>query len=125
MGAEIDPFYVMEVVAAAQQREQRGHAVFHLEVGQPSTGAPAGARAVAHELIDSNVLGYTTSRGIAGLAPAISARISQTYGVEIDPARIAVTQGASGAFVLALLAAFEPGDRVAVCAPGYPSIATC
>lgn len=120
MGPQIDPFYVMEVVAAAQQREQQGHAVFHLEVGQPSTGAPAGARAAAHELIDANVLGYTTSRGIPELAPAIAQRISQSYALEIDPDRIAVTQGASGAFVLALLAAFETGDRVAVCAPGYP-----
>ena len=120
MAIDIDPFYVMEVVAAAQQREQSGEAVFHLEVGQPSTGAPRGAVAVAHELLDSHTLGYTTSRGIPKIAPAIARHIKRQYDLDIDPARIAITQGASGAFVIALLAAFEPGARVAVSEPGYP-----
>ncbi len=117
---DIDPFYVMEVVAAAQEREQSGEAVFHLEVGQPSTGAPRGALDVAHELLDSDTLGYTTSRGIPSFAPAIAGHIASQYDVEVDPARIAITQGASGGFVLSLLAAFEPGARVAVSTPGYP-----
>ncbi len=117
---EIDPFYVMEVVAAAQEREQSGEAVFHLEVGQPSTGAPKGAIEVAHRLLDEQTLGYTTSRGIPEFAPALAKHIGQQYDLDVDPGRIAITQGASGAFVLALLAAFKPGARVAVTAPGYP-----
>ncbi len=120
MTLDIDPFYVMEVVAAAQAREQAGSAVFHLEVGQPSTGAPRGAVEVAHKLLDSHTLGYTTSRGIPEFAPAIARHIADQYDLDIDPGRIAITQGASGAFVLALLTAFEPGARVAVSAPGYP-----
>ena len=120
MTLDIDPFYVMEVVAAAQEREQAGYAVFHLEVGQPSTGAPRGAVEVAHKLLDSHTLGYTTSRGIPEFAPAIARHIADQYDLDIDPGRIAITQGASGAFVLALLTAFEPGARVAVSAPGYP-----
>lgn len=110
----------MEVVAAAQRHEQEGNAVFHLEVGQPSTGAPRGAIDAAHRLLDSDTLGYTTSRGIPELAPAIAAHLRQQYDLDVDPARIAITQGASGAFVLALLAAFEPEARVAVATPGYP-----
>ena len=110
----------MEVVAAAQEREQAGDAVFHLEVGQPSTGAPRGAIEVAHKLLDSHTLGYTTSRGIPEFAPAIARHIADQYDLDIDPGRIAITQGASGAFVLALLTAFTPGARVAVSAPGYP-----
>ena len=120
MVKQIDPFYVMEVAAAAQEREQSGEAVFHLEVGQPSTGAPKGAREAAHALLDSDKLGYTPSRGIPSIIPAIAKHIDSQYGLEVDPARIAITQGASGAFVIALLAAFETGARVAVSAPGYP-----
>lgn len=120
MPAEIDPFYVMEVVAAAQRHEQAGNAVFHLEVGQPSTGAPRGAIEAAHRLLDSDPLGYTTSRGIPELPPAIANHIGKQYDFDVDPSRIAITQGASGAFVLTLLAAFEPGARVAVTTPGYP-----
>ncbi|NNC81853.1 MAG: aminotransferase class I/II-fold pyridoxal phosphate-dependent enzyme [Acidimicrobiales bacterium] len=116
----IDPFYVMEVVANAQRREREGHAVFHLEVGQPATGAPAGAIAAGHELLDHDVLGYTISSGIPELAPAIAAHAARTYGIDLDPGRIALTQGATGAIVLAILAAFEPGARVGVTNPGYP-----
>ena len=117
---DIDPFHVMEVVAAAEAREQAGDRVFHLEVGQPSTGAPADAIARLAALTESQPLGYTTSRGIPDLPPAIAAHLHASHDIEIDPARIAVTQGASGAFVLALLAAFEPGARVGVTEPGYP-----
>ena len=117
---DIDPFHVMEVVAAAEARERAGDRVFHLEVGQPSTGAPAAALARLHELTGGHTLGYTTSRGIPELPPAIAAHLRSSHDLDIDPARIAVTQGASGAFVLALLAAFEPGARVGVTEPGYP-----
>ncbi len=110
----------MEVVAAAQEREQSGEAVFHLEVGQPSTGAPQGAIDSAHRLLDDHTLGYTTSRGIPEFAPAMAKHIGSQYDLDVDPGRIAITQGASGAFVLSLLAAFEPGARVAVTTPGYP-----
>ncbi len=110
----------MEVVAAAQEREQSGQAVFHLEVGQPSTGAPRGALDAAHDLLETHTLGYTTSRGIPEIAPAIAGHIASQYDVVVDPGRIAITQGASGAFVIALLAAFEPGARIAVSEPGCP-----
>jgi len=120
MPASIDPFYVMEVVAAAQRHEQDGNEVLHLEVGQPSTGAPQGAIDAAHRQLDSNTLGYTPSRGIPELPPAIAAHLGTQYDIDVDPARIAITPGASGAFVLTLLAAFETGARVAVTAPGYP-----
>lgn len=115
----IDPFYVMEVVADAQAREQAGEAVFHLEVGQPSTGAPKGAIDVAHRVLDNDVLGYTTSQGIPELPPAIARHIGEWYDIDVDPTRIAITQGATGAFLLAILASFGEGARVGVTAPGY------
>ena len=110
----------MEVVAAAQEKEQTGAAVHHLEVGQPSTGAPKGAIAKAHELLDSHPLGYTTSRGIPELAPAIATHITNWYGLDVDPGRIAATQGATGAFIITFLAAFDEGARIAMTVPGYP-----
>jgi aspartate/methionine/tyrosine aminotransferase len=116
---EIDPFYVMEVVASAEAREQQGAAVFHLEVGQPATGAPKAAIDVAHQVLDDDVLGYTTSHGIPELAPAIAGHIGRWYDVDVDPARIAITQGATGAIALAFMASFEAGARVGVTAPGY------
>ena len=116
----IAPFYVMEVMRATAEREAAGHDVLHLEVGQPSTPAPAIARAAAKQAIDHDVLGYTTALGIEPLRRRIAQHYQQWYGVDVDPARVAVTMGASGACVLAFLSCFDVGDRVAVASPGYP-----
>ncbi len=110
----------MEVMAAAERREASGAGVLHLEVGQPSTPAPSKVVAAAHAALDRDLLGYTTAAGIAPLRRAIGEHLASWYDVEVDPDRIVVTVGASGAFVLAFLAAFDPGDRVAVPSPGYP-----
>ncbi len=116
----IPPFIVMDVMTAAAERERAGGDVLHLEVGQPSTPAPAAARAAAHAALDRAALGYTVALGIPPLRARIAAHYREAYGVAVPPERIAVTAGSSGAFLLAFLAAFEPGDRVALAAPGYP-----
>ena len=118
--SEIPPFYVMEVMRAAAEREAEGHTVLHLEVGQPSTPAPAGVLAAAHEALDADRLGYTGAAGLDQLRERISAWYRDRYGVDVGTERIIVTTGASGSCVLAFLAAFEHGDRVAVLEPGYP-----
>ena len=118
--ADIAPFFVMEMMRAAAQREAAGGDVVHMEVGQPSTPAPAGARAAAKAAIDSDLLGYTSAVGIESLRRRLAQHYADWYGHEADADRIVVTQGASGAFTLAFLACFEAGDRVAVTAPGYP-----
>ena len=110
----------MEVMRSAAERENAGQDVLHLEVGQPSTPAPAGARARAISAIESEILGYTSALGLDPLRERISTRYQDWYGAYAPPSRIAVTAGASGAFTLAFLACFEPGDRVAVPTPGYP-----
>jgi aspartate/methionine/tyrosine aminotransferase len=95
--------------------------VIRMEVGQPATGAPAGAvAAVQRALSEGLSMGYTEALGRASLRARIARHYADWYGVEIDPARIAVTVGASGAFPLAFLAAFNPGDRIAMAAPFYP-----
>ena len=116
----ISPFYVMEVMRAAERREAAGGEVLHLEVGQPSTPAPAKVIEAAHAALDSDVLGYTTAAGTEPLRRRIAHHYRDWYGVEVDPDRVVVTLGASGAFVLAFMACFDPGDRVVAPSPGYP-----
>jgi aspartate/methionine/tyrosine aminotransferase len=119
--AAIPPFIAMEVLRAANARAASGGAVFHLELGQPDTPAPAAVIEAAKRALDSNRLGYTEALGIGPLREAIAGHYRRDYGLEIDPSRVVVTTGSSGAFMLGFLSAFEPGDRVALAAPGYPA----
>ena len=89
-------------------------------MGQPSTPAPAGVIAAARAALESDVLGYTTAAGLEALRHRISEHYRSWYGADVDSGRIVVTFGASGAFVLSFLAAFDAGDRVVVSSPGYP-----
>ncbi len=118
--SRIDPFHVMEVMRAAEERVKAGDEVLHLEVGQPSTPAPARALDAAHRALDAERLGYTPAKGIPELREAIARRYAHRHGVEVSPDQVIVTVGASGGFSLAFLSAFDVGDRVAVSAPGYP-----
>ncbi len=116
----IPPFIVMEVMNAAADRERMGDAVYHMEVGQPGTGAPRGVIEAAHRALDDQLLGYTVALGIPQLREAISKHYTDFYGISVPMERIAVTTGSSGAFLLGFLSAFDPGDRVGLAAPGYP-----
>jgi aspartate/methionine/tyrosine aminotransferase len=118
--SDVPPFMVMDVMAAAARIEAAGGRVIHMEVGQPEAPAPATAIAAAQAALASSRLAYTESLGIPSLRARIARHCGDVYGVEVDPARVAVTTGSSAAFVLAFLALFEPGDRVAVALPGYP-----
>lgn len=116
MSAEIDPFHAIAISVLAHRLKAEGHSIIHMEFGQPSTGAPAAAIARAHEVLDTDAMGYWES-------PALRERIArhyvETYGVAVEPERIVLTCGASPALVLALSAAFRPGDHVALARPGY------
>ncbi|MGX9350792.1 pyridoxal phosphate-dependent aminotransferase [Shimia sp. W99] len=117
----VDPFIVMDVMEAARQAEAEGRHIIHMEVGQPGTAAPEGARRALAQAMKTDALGYTVALGI----PELRARIARLYGdwynVDLNPARVIVTPGSSGAFLLAFTALFDAGDRVAIGAPGYPS----
>jgi len=115
----IPAFIAMDVMRAANAREAAGEPVIHLEVGQPGTPAPRAVLDAARQALDSDLIGYTDAGGIPPLREAIAADYRARYGVAVDPAEIVVTTGSSAAFQLAFLAAFEPGDRVALAAPGY------
>ena len=117
----VPPFIVMDVMRAAAARAAAGGDVLHLEVGQPSTGAPAAVVEAAARALSSDPLGYTLALGLEPLRRRIARHYRDTYGITVDPANVVVTTGSSGAFTLAFLAAFEPGDRVGVACPGYPA----
>ena len=117
----VDPFIVMDVVEAARQMEASGRRVVHMEVGQPGFAAPAGARAAVVRALEGGTLGYTTSLGLPELRAGIARLYQRWYGVDLDPARVVVTSGSSGAFLLAFSALFDAGDRVGLGEPGYPS----
>lgn len=117
---DVDPFIVMDVMERARAAEAAGRRIIHMEVGQPGTGAPAGARAALARALDQP-LGYTVALGLPELRAGIAALYRRWYGVELDPARVVVTTGSSSAFILAFTALFEAGDRVALGEPGYPS----
>ncbi len=124
-GAAAPPFLVMEVVTAANARQAAlapgAPHVIRMEVGQPATGAPAGAvAAVTAALRERAPMGYTEALGLRSLRARLSRHYQDWYGADVPLDRLAVTVGASGAFPLAFLAAFDPGDRVAMAAPFYP-----
>jgi aspartate/methionine/tyrosine aminotransferase len=116
----VPPFMVMDVMAAAARIEEAGGRVVHMEVGQPAAPAPSTAIAAAKAALTAGRIGYTEALGIPSLRARISRHYAEQYGARVDPARIVVTTGSSAGFILAFLALFEPGDRVAVAEPGYP-----
>lgn len=116
----VPPFMVMDVMAAAARLEAQGRRVVHMEVGQPAAGAPVTAIAAVRAVLSSGPHGYTETLGIGSLRRRIAQSYGERYGLDVDPERIVVTTGSSAGFMLAFLAAFEPGDHVAVAVPGYP-----
>ncbi len=119
--ANVPPFHVMDLLEASARRQRSQGDVINLLAGQPSTGAPEPVRAEAVRLLGSgDPLGYTPAVGILELREAIAGHHRRVHGIEVDPDQVVVTTGSSGGFLLAFLAAFEVGDRVAMARPGYP-----
>ena len=127
--ANLPAFLAMNVVTTANRLQASlppgAPRILRMEVGQPGNAAPLGARrAVATALLTQDAMGYTDALGRPALRERIAAHYQDWYGTRVDPARIAITAGASGAFPLVFLAAFNPGDRIALAAPYYPPYVT-
>ena len=118
--AGIPPFYVMDVWLAAAERQRTHGDLVNLSAGQPSVGAPEPVRAAAAAALQANQLGYTVALGIPELRAAIAQSYADKYALSVDLDDVVVTTGSSGGFLLAFLACFDAGDRVAVTSPGYP-----
>jgi len=119
--AHVDPFIVMDVMEAARAAEEAGRHIIHMEVGQPGTGAPRAARHRLAQEMEAGPLGYTVALGRPDLRAGIAALYGEWYGLDLDPARVVLTAGASGAFILAFTALFDAGARVGLGEPCYPS----
>ena len=111
MGQDIDPFRAISVSRRAHDLKAEGRRILHMEFGQPSTPAPRGAIEKAHEVLDTDPMGYWESRP---LKERICRHYKDEYGIDLTPGRVTLTCGASPALVLALSTAFNPGDRIAL-----------
>ena len=107
----VDPFIVMDVMEAARQAEAAGRHIIHMEVGQPGTHAPEAALAAVRTQMTTDPMGYTVALGLPALRDGIAELYRRWYGIEVDPARIIVTSGSSGAFILAFTALFDAVQR--------------
>ena len=117
----VDPFIVMDVMEAARVAEEEGRHIIHMEVGQPGTPPPVAARAALAEAMQDQAMGYTVALGLPELRARIAGLYREWYGIDLDPARVIVTPGSSGAFILAFTTLFDAGARVGLGEPGYPS----
>lgn len=119
--AQIDAFLAMDVLSRANERARAGNAVFHLEAGQPGCAAPKVALEAAAAALAVDKLGYTEALGRPALRRRIARHYGEAYGVDLPFERVIVTSGSSAAFILAFLAAFDAGTRLAMAVPGYPA----
>lgn len=118
---QVEPFHAMDVLAEANRLRAGGADIVSMAVGQPSDPAPRAVREAAQRALADGRIGYTDALGLAVLRQAIARHYAEHYGIDVQPARIAVTTGSSAAFNLAFLTMFDAGDRVAIAAPGYPA----
>ena len=119
--SNVDPFIVMDVMESARKAEALGNKIIHMEVGQPGTAAPKIAKDYLTKEITNNNLGYTVTLGLPELRKRISKLYGEWYNLDLNPNRIIITTGSSGAFILSFASLFDVGDRVGIGSPGYPS----
>jgi aspartate/methionine/tyrosine aminotransferase len=119
--SDVEPFLAMDVLGAANAMEAAGRSVLHMEVGQPGAPAPRAALDAAAAALAKGRIGYTEALGMPSLRERIARHYRDAYGIAVPADRVVVTTGSSGGFILSFLAMFDPGDRVAISAPGYPA----
>ena len=117
---EIAPFRVMQILAQARALETAGRDIVHMEIGEPDFESPRPVIEAAMRALRDGQTRYTPAAGLPALREAIADYYARRFAVSIDPARVLITPGASGALQLVLGALVDPGDRVVVTDPGYP-----
>lgn len=119
--SNIPSFIAMDVMREARTRAREGADIVHLEVGEPGAAPPRAVREAAIAALSGGRVAYTEALGIPALREAIARNYAARYGLAVDPARVVVTTGSSGGFVLAFLAMLEHGGRIGIPNPGYPA----
>ncbi len=117
---DIAPFYVMELLARAKALEAQGRSIVHMEVGEPDFPTPRPIIEAGIQALDQGLTHYTAAAGLPQLREAIAGFYGRRYGVNVNPGRIIVTPGASGALQLAMETLVDPGSEVILADPGYP-----
>ena len=117
---EVRPFRAMAIAEEAAALEAQGHDVVRLNLGEPDEGAPVAVREAMREVMDGRPLTYTAAGGRPDLRRALAEHYARRHDVDVDPARVLVTSGASAALLLLVAATVEPGDDVLVADPSYP-----
>ncbi len=116
---KIRPFHVMELLARARELEAQGRSIVHMEVGEPDFTTPEPIIEAGRQALADGRTHYTPAMGLPMLRKAIAGHYQQ-YGLDIDPGRVVVTPGASGALQLLMSVLIDPGDGVLLADPGYP-----
>ena len=118
--AEIEPFEVMDVLARAQALERAGRRVVHMEIGQPDFTAPAPVVEAGVRALREGRTAYTAALGLDSLRESIAGHYAERFSQKVDPARIAITAGASGGLLTVTALYVDAGDEILVPDPGYP-----
>jgi aspartate/methionine/tyrosine aminotransferase len=116
----IQPFRVMELLARARELEEQGRSIVHMEVGEPDFDTPAPVVEAGRRALSDGRTHYTPARGLAQLRRAIAEFYGRQFTLDVDPDRILVTPGASGALQLVLATLDNPDAEVLMTDPGYP-----
>ena len=113
------PSIAEELAGKARALEEAGRDIIYMQVGQPSTGAPAGVVEAVTRASEQSPMGYSGAAGLPELQQRISRQYLELYNAEVEPERIIITFGASGAILLAIIGCFDVGQRVALPQPFY------
>ncbi len=116
----IEPFHVMALLARANELQAAGHDLIHLEIGEPDFTTAAPIIAAGQAALAAGHTRYTAARGLPALREAIAGFYAQRYRLSIDPERILITPGGSGALLLASSLLVDPGKHWLMADPGYP-----
>lgn len=117
---DINPFYVMEILAQAKQLEQQGRDIIHMEVGEPDFETPQPIVEAGIAALKAGKTHYTPALGLPELREAIANWYQTQYQLTVSPSRIVVTPGASGALLLVMGALLERDKKLLLADPGYP-----
>lgn len=116
----ISSFYVMELLQRAKQLEQQGRDIIHMEIGEPDFATPQAVLAAGQTFMQGGEVKYTAAAGLPELRRSIANYYQTQYGVKLDPRRVFITPGASGAFLLAFGISLNPGEQILMADPCYP-----
>ena len=115
------PFYAVELFKQANALNAQGHDVISLGIGEPDFTAPAQVVETLNRASHAGLSAYTPPLGLTALREAVALYYTEHFNAPVDPARVVITAGASGALLLATMALINPGDEVLLPDPSYPA----